>query len=226
MLDAMRGLERRSAEVEGDEVGDLRVGVVHSLTVEVVPSVLREWTSAHPKIELHLEEFSDGDELAAAVRTGTLDIALGPRPLGWVGSVIPLFVEEFVVAMSAAHSLAASSASIALGDTADCTWIHFHPEHGLARVLDQACERAGFSPSVSVRVRQTAVAATLAEASGALALLPDNAVPTTFAGVTRPLRPKLDRPIVAYAGAEIDPLAQHLVALIRTQRTATGRRRT
>ena len=221
----MRGLERRGAEIEGDEMGELRVGVVHSLTVDVVPSVLREWTSAHPKIELRLEEFSHGDELAAAVREGMVDIALGPRPVGWAGRAIPLFVERFVVAMSASHPLADSSAAINLGDAANWSWIHFDPTHGLAKVLDQVCERAGFAPHVSVRIRQTAVAATLAEASGALVLLPDNAIPATFSGVTRPLRPALGRPIVAYAGTEIDPLARHLVALIRTQRTATGRRR-
>lgn len=225
VLDAVAELERRGAEIGGEDVGELRVGVVHSLTVSIVPAVLREWSTAYPKVELRLEEFSHGDDLAAAVREGVLDVALGPRPVSWPGTAIPLFVERFVVAMGATHPLAAANGSLALADTAEYSWVHYHPSHGLAEVLDRACQGAGFVPRVLVRVRQTAVAPSLAECGGALALVPDNAVAAGFTGVVRPLRPKLDRPIVAYASGRINPLAHHLVSMIRLQRTTTGTRR-
>lgn len=225
VLDAVTDLERHTIDLDTDQVGQLRVGVIHSLTVGVIPPLLQDWHAEHPRIELHLEEFSHSNELAAAMKAAQLDVAIGPRPPGWPGITVPLFVERFVVAMSPAHPLATSTTPLPLGDTAPHPWIHYHPTHGLHDLLDRTCEHAGFTPRVSVRLRQTAVAPTLAEAGAGLAFVPDNAIPAGFGGHVRPITPKVERAIVAYGGRTIDPLAQHLITTLRRQRTLTGRPR-
>lgn len=87
---------------------------------------------------------------------------------------------------------------------ADCNWVHYAPDNGLADIVDQACSAAGFRPKALVRTEQTAAAPVLAAAGLGPALVPANIIPPRFNGrVLRP-DPPVVRSLVAYTRSTPD----------------------
>ncbi|MDX3434167.1 LysR family transcriptional regulator [Streptomyces sp. ME01-18a] len=193
---------RRAAGLVG---GELRVATVYSITLGILPAALATWSERHPAVNLRLFEHRHTQELADAVADGQADLAVGPQPQGWRGPIEPLGTEEFVVAVSADDPLAAAGpGEVALSALADRRWVHFAPDHGLADVLDRACEPAGFQPRVAVRTEQTASAPILAAAGLGPALVPANLVPDSYNGVLLAPVPPVRRLLTAYTRSQFD----------------------
>jgi DNA-binding transcriptional LysR family regulator len=205
--DRARSAARQASELE---YGELQLATVYSISLGVLPAVLRKWHREHPAIEIRLVEHRHGDELAAAMAAGAADLAIGPLPAGWSGPVHPLGVEEFVVVLPAGEA-GRTRRRVALSTLADRAWVHYSPDNGLADVLDQACAAAGFRPRVAVRTEQTAAAPVLAAAGLGPALVPANIIGADFDGeVLRP-EPPVRRELAAYCRGEGDPLTAAFV---------------
>jgi DNA-binding transcriptional LysR family regulator len=193
-------------QATGVEAGELHVAAVYSATLGLLPDPLRRWRHAHPGVRLRLHEFRHGDEMAAAVRSGAADVALGPSPVGWPGGLEALGDEELVIVVSSDDPLARRDGPVDLAVLADRTWVHFAPGHGLAEVLDQACARAGFSPDVALRTEQTASAPLLAAAGLGPTLVPASIIPRNFGGLIFATSPPTRRPFAVYHRHGPDPL--------------------
>ncbi len=63
-----------------------------------------------------------------------------------------------------------------LEELAEREWVLYHPDHGLAGVVEEICRRAGFRPRGTVRTSQAEGAVRLAAVGVGVALVPDNVV--------------------------------------------------
>ncbi|MFF9915655.1 LysR family transcriptional regulator [Streptomyces sp. NPDC013457] len=195
--------------------GELRVATVYSISLGILPSALRMWSRLHPGVDIRLFEHRHARELAGAMAEGQADVAIGPEPPGWSGPVRKLGVEEFVVAVSADDPLAAMGRpEVNLTALAERRWVHFVPDHGLADVLNKACQQAGFQPQLAIRTEQTAAAPILAAAGLGPALIPANLVPATYQGALLTPVPPVRRLLTAYARTEFDALGSAFVEVL------------
>ncbi|MBV8931947.1 MAG: LysR family transcriptional regulator, partial [Kutzneria sp.] len=191
-----RGAARRAA---GLDRAELHVATVYSVSLGVLPSVLKAWRRTHLAVDIRLFEYRHADDLVLAMTAGRADLAIGPTPRDWAGPISVLGVEEFVVVLPADEpDVDPESTRVQLSALADRDWVHYAPGHGLADILDVACAAAGFQPRTSVRTEQTAAAPILATAGLGPALVPANVIPARFDGrVLRP-EPPIRRQLAAY----------------------------
>lgn len=206
LADAERA-RRAARRACGLEAGELRLATVHSVTLGLLPPVLRAWRQQHPAVQVRLREHQHHDELLAGMLAGDGDIAVGPPPAAWHGPMREIGVEEFVVVLPTDDpAISEAGARIALRRLAERAWVHYTPDHGLAEFLDHTCAAAGFQPRVAVRTGQAAAVPLLAAAGLGPALVPASIIPPHFDGqVLRP-DPPIRRPLAAYTRTRPDPL--------------------
>ncbi|MGO2053330.1 MAG: LysR family transcriptional regulator [Glutamicibacter sp.] len=193
--------------------GELRVATVHSMTLGILPGIMRGWTDKYAGLNVRLFEHRHTDELREAMISGEADLAVGPRPANWLGPVSHLKNEDFVVLLAASDPLVSPLAmELDLVELSERRWVHYAPDNGLADVVDLACHRAGFRPQIAVRTEQTASAISLAAAGLGPALVPADIVPASFDGRVLFPSPRISRELVVYARDLFDPLVAAVVA--------------
>lgn len=211
----LRTAARRASGLEG---GELEIATVYSVSLGILPPVLRTWRQQHPDVRIRLREFAHAEQLQAAMAAGQADLAVGPSPAGWEGPVRDLGVEEFVIVLPADDPVADGPAGrLALAELADRAWVRYAPSNGLAELLDEACRQAGFTPGTAVHADQTSAAPLLAAAGLGPALVPANIVPPDFDGLLRLPEPPLRRTLTAYTRTRPDPLTTAFADLLARQ---------
>src|SRR4051794_23077386 len=146
------------------EAGELEIATVLSMAVGLLPGYIGAWHERYPNVAIRLHEFRHRTLLEDAVEQGVADLAIGPHPIRtWSGPLELVGWEEFVVVVAGTDPLGRRS-TVRLEELADREWVLYHPDHGLAGVLDNVCRRAGFVPHGSVRTAQAEGAVRLAAA--------------------------------------------------------------
>jgi DNA-binding transcriptional LysR family regulator len=216
---AVRALERgwqaaRSAlELE---LGELEIATVLSMAVGVLPPHIGVWHARHPNIAIRLHEFRHRHLLEDAVEQGVADFAVGPRPLRrWDGPLETIAWEEFVLVVSSADPLATRT-TVAVEELRDRQWVLYHPDHGLAGILEEICRRAGFRPRGTVRTSQAEGAVRLAAVGVGIALVPDNIVAAGLDCAVLRFAPRLIRDVAVYARSDWSPTAAAFVDVLRS----------
>jgi DNA-binding transcriptional LysR family regulator len=200
------------------ESGDLEIATVLSMAVGLLPRYIRLWHERHPDVGVRLQEFRHRALLEEAVEQGVADFAIGPFPLRtWDGLLEPVSWEEFVIVAPPDEPLAARK-RVALTELADREWVLYHPDHGLAGILEEVCRRAGFSPRGTVRTSQAEGAARLASAGIGPALVPDNIVLPGIEGRILHLDPPLIREVAVYARTQLSPSGAAFVEVLRSEK--------
>jgi DNA-binding transcriptional LysR family regulator len=203
------GRARKAVEAAlATESGELEIATVRSVAVGVLPSSLRRWRAGHPNTTVRLHEFSHRAVLEDRVRSGLADLAIGPRPQHWEGSLAPLGWEEFVVVLEAGDPAGDTPGPLHLEVLSDRRWVLFEPEHGLNDFVTFACAAAGFTPIPAVQTSQVEAAARLAAAGLGPAIVPANAVPPDLDATVLPLDPPVGRELTAYSRHVFSPLAK------------------
>ncbi|HSK58950.1 MAG TPA: LysR family transcriptional regulator [Actinomycetospora sp.] len=218
---AVAAAERGSAAARaatGSEGGELRIACVYSVSLGLLPGVLRRWRAENPDVTVRLYEHRHGDTLATAVGEGQADVGVGPVPAQWRGRQRSLGHEEMVVLLppnlGADDVMAPVGGEIALSRLEHVPWVQYAPDHALADVLVDACRRVGYHPRVAVRTEQTAVAPLLTAAGIGPSLVPAAIVPPVFAGtIARPV-PRVERELAAYTGSAPDALTNRFLGLV------------
>jgi DNA-binding transcriptional LysR family regulator len=205
-------------QVTGSEGGELRIACVYSVSLGLLPAILRRWNADNPAVAVRLFEHRHGDTLSAAVLAGQADVGIGPVPAQWRGRLRSLGREELVVLLPPNIGdddvMSPAAGEIALSRLAQTRWVQYAPDHALADVLQEACEAEGYRPRVAVRTEQTAVAPLLTAAGIGPSLVPAAIVPPGFSGtIARPV-PRVERELAAYTGAEPDALTSRFVNLV------------
>jgi DNA-binding transcriptional LysR family regulator len=169
---------RRAARAAaGAEGGELHVAAVHSVAVGVLPDVFARWRAAHPRVLLHLHEYATSEALEEQVERGTADLAVGPAPADWPGTVVPVGEEDIVLVVPF-DDRHAGRTTVTLPELADRPWVRCAMEpvvHG-ERFLDWACGQAGFTPRTAVFTEHTSTAVRMAAAGVGVCAAPAHLV--------------------------------------------------
>jgi LysR family hydrogen peroxide-inducible transcriptional activator len=156
-----------------------RLGLVPTIGPYYAPRFLARLRERYPKLELVLTEALTAT-LLQMLRLRTLDAAIVCLPTGERGlTEIPLLREPFVLAVPAAHPLAAA-AEVQLGQLEPKELLLMEPGHCLR---EQTLEACGTTPDADLNPVQAASVETLRQlvaAGNGCALIPQMAVMTGF----------------------------------------------
>jgi DNA-binding transcriptional LysR family regulator len=198
------------------ELGELEIATLLSLAVGYLPRHIGVWHGRHPNVSIRLHEFRHRTLLEDAVEQGVADFAVGPQPVRpWDGPLETVAWEEFVIVVARADELAARR-NVRLEELRNREWVLYHPDHGLAGIVEEVCGRAGFRPRGAVRISQAEGAVRLAAAGLGVALVPDNIVLPAVDRVVLRLTPRLIRNIAVYARTDWSPTAAAFVDVLRS----------
>lgn len=186
--DALRSIdlaERRAKDVASGLAGTVRVGVVSSSLVEVLPRALRNLRRSAPDMKVVLREMSNAD-LAAAVRTGDIDIALMHSPTGLRGGLREeVLMRDRLIAAVPSGMRFAHSGLISIAEMATIGLVTF-PQSQLplfnARILD-AFRSRGQPVEVVQEANRTLTVLACVSAGLGVALLPTWIRSLAFEGV-------------------------------------------
>jgi LysR family transcriptional regulator, regulator for genes of the gallate degradation pathway len=125
--------------------GPLRIGVVPSVTLKLMPDVLSLLLRRHPSIELTFIEGLD-DQLLPSLQAGQLDLVVGPlagvfpAPADIVED--PLFDDPFSIGVGPRHPLR-NRGSLTLAELRDAPWILPLPGNSYRRHIEALFMTAG-----------------------------------------------------------------------------------
>ena len=204
---------RSTLAIEG---GELEIATVLSMAVGLLPRHIGVWHERHPNVAIRLHEFRHRSLLEDAVEQGIADFALGPVPIrSWDGPLETVGWEEFVLVVPHRDVLATRS-SVRLEDLHDREWVLYHPDHGLAGIVETLCRSAGYSPRGTVRTSQAEGAVRFAASGLGIALVPNNIVLPGIEGAVLQLEPRVVREIAVYARVPLSATAAAFVDVVRS----------
>jgi DNA-binding transcriptional LysR family regulator len=214
---AVRAVERARHEARAALAAtgsELEIATVLSMAVGLLPAWIRTWHERYPRVAIRLHEYRHRHLLEDAVRQGIADLGVGPLPLHrWEGPLERIGWEEMTVVVAADDPLAGRR-SVKLEELADREWVLYHPDHGLADIVEEVCRHAGFTPRGTVRTSQAEGAARFAAAGLGPALVPNNIVLPGIGGAVLRLEPRLMREVAAYTRTDWSPTGSAFVEML------------
>ena len=170
LLTLTASLERLTGEADPGR-GRVALGFLHTLGVEIVPRLLRDFRASYPAVRFALVQ-DGGQALLARLRDGEIDLCLtAPLPdapdllaRGLAEQRIDLFVP-------AGHRLAARG-GVPLAAAAAEDFIVMEHGYGLRAITDAMCHEAGFEPRIAFEGEEADTARGLVGAGLGVSLLP------------------------------------------------------
>ena len=207
---------RRTAS--GD-AGTLRIGFGASSAIGILPAIVRQIRGQIPDVTLHLDD-RDGADVAAAIRTGTLDVAIVRAPFTARNLVIrPVHSEPFVAVLSAGHALAGREA-VTPQELALSPFILFPraASPGLHDTIIGLCIADGFSPVIIQEANTWLTVVGLVECGLGITIAPASASGVCPSAVTCiPIVGTTDRATLAIVHDEgaIPPLVSRFIEIVK-----------
>jgi LysR family hydrogen peroxide-inducible transcriptional activator len=153
VLHEVESASERVREMRGLVRGLVTLGVLPTIAPYFLPQRLRSFAGKFPAVEVVVHEDTT-DQLAAALLTKEVDVAIVSLPVGRAGLVAEeLFEERLLVALPTGHRLARRR-RLTLDDLNREAFILMKEGHCLAGQALQFCRLKGFAPRVSFRSAQ------------------------------------------------------------------------
>ncbi|QHT60823.1 LysR family transcriptional regulator [Paenibacillus lycopersici] len=166
-IDYMKGAIADLKRMEG---GRLDIGILPGDGDLLFDALLIGFHRAHPKLSIRVTETVDVYE---QVLDGTRDLGvttLPPNPDDRI-SIIPLFHEEFALAVRADHPLAKSKA-VPFEQLRQLKMVMFGPEHQITRVIHSCCQEQGFAIDNPIVTSTLSTLLSLVEQGVGVSILP------------------------------------------------------
>jgi DNA-binding transcriptional LysR family regulator len=157
--------------------GKLRMGLVGSATLSLIPRLVPPFRNAFPGIELVLQEHST-KRIVQEVEVGNLDLGLVRSPVVNANRLCVTLLERdhFIAALPADSHLATISKNgcISLSDLEDSPFVSYSSSEapGLHNIVTQACQSVGFLPKVAHETTQIQATISLVASGLGVALVP------------------------------------------------------
>src|SRR3984893_7363869 len=181
-LSILEGGKRLLSEQTGEESGTVSLGFLHSLGIEMVPRLIKEYRRKHPRIQFTLLVQRSGEMLMKELVVGSIDLCLSVPGMFEQSDVrwSHLLDEELLIAMPQPHRLAAKR-TLNIRELSSEPFLALSPEHTLRIIFDRMCADACFLPKIAFEGMDIATLRGLIVAGLGIGLLPSAAV--RFAGV-------------------------------------------
>jgi molybdate transport repressor ModE-like protein len=187
------------ARVDGQVVGDVRVGILGTTARWLLPRLLTALEARHPNVRAIVSEGSTS-VLIPSLLAGRFSAAIIHLPVDDPELVIePLFAEDLVLVAHLEHPLAAST-ELPLAEVATHRLLLPPAGSALRRVLDRAAGAVGVQLRAQAEIDGVRLLASLASDGHGAAIVPATAVPRDAAGRVAVIRvPELPPRVVALA---------------------------
>ncbi|RYL89757.1 LysR family transcriptional regulator [Sporolactobacillus sp. THM7-4] len=154
------------------EYGEVSLGFLHTLGVNMIPDILRTFQHFHPKTKIKLFQ-NNNVHLLKQLQLGEIDLCLvhhsfDDSHIQWV----KLWNEELYLMVPSTHPLA-SEESVALKEIQSEPLISMKPGFELRKIADRLCQAANFIPNITFEGEEVTTLAGLVAAGLGVALLPD-----------------------------------------------------
>lgn len=151
--------------------GRVAFAFLHTLGVDVVPRLLRDFRSGHPAIRFALVQDTSA-EMLGKLLAGDVDVCLTvPMPTAPGVRSETLGEQRVDLVVPTGHRLA-NRQTIRLAEAASEDFICTLPDNSLRIITDELCEAAGFVPRIVFESEQVATIRGLVSAGLGVALLP------------------------------------------------------
>ena len=156
--------------------GVLRLGLIPTVAPYILPTVLRGLPAQLPGLTVRVVEDQTA-RLVAALREGSIDVAVLALPADAAGlGEIPMYDEDFVLALPAGHPLAGRR-RVDPSTLADLPLLLLDEGHCLRDQALEVCRLAGVSPDLGqTRAASLATAVQCVEGGLGVTLIPATAV--------------------------------------------------
>jgi len=212
---ALAAVERLAHCGQGARVltGSVRLGVVQSAAIQLLPGWVRQLRAAHPRVTVTLYEGTD-PEVTGWLLAGVVDLGITSR-LHPDLTARPIFEDEYLVVLPPDHPFVDRPVL----DLAMLTGERMLLSGGGCETLIQELLVAADSrPEIVAMVRDNATLVSMVRAGLGLTIMPELAVASDCAGVVcRGLRPALPRRLhlLSRSDAELGPVAVALLQIIQ-----------
>jgi DNA-binding transcriptional LysR family regulator len=152
--------------------GHIRLLSNTNALTEFLPEPLSAFLSAHPQVNIDLEERLS-DEIVAAVADGKADIGIVAGTEDLTGlEIFPFRIDRFVLVASAQHALA-KAREIAFADVLDFDFVGLDRTSSLQRFLSEKAERIGRRLKLRVQLRSFDAVCRLVECNVGVGVVPE-----------------------------------------------------
>lgn len=93
IVNAEDRLQQAAANIKGLNAGSVRLGAFSSVCINWLPPIIQNFKQDYPQIDINVEQ-ADFSEIAAAVKTGRLDLGFSALPVNEKLTVLPLIKDE------------------------------------------------------------------------------------------------------------------------------------
>lgn len=156
--------------------GTLRIGATHTFNLRLIPDCLATFLERYPTVKAIVEEL-EADGIEQRLLAGELDIGIAYRPVGatelWFE---PLYNEEMVLVVSAAHPLARRK-RIRMAELHRQRVVLLPPIFATRTMLDECFAGSGAEPVVAAEMNTIAPMLGLVGRTQIAAIVARNAVP-------------------------------------------------
>ncbi|MGY8663047.1 LysR family transcriptional regulator [Bradyrhizobium sp. UFLA05-109] len=216
-VERLAGSVRHSAALSGS----LRIGVVQSAAIRLLPRWLRQLRDAHPDISVTLYEGTD-PEVTAWIQAGIVEIGFTSRTHAELAAM-PVFRDDYVVVVRQGHAFAAKR-SIALKDLDGQRMLL--SGGGCETLVQELLAAASSNPEIVCLVRDNATLTSMVSEGLGLTIMPELALPLDRHDfVTIKLRPSMQRTLHAVT-RKPDELGPVPLAFLNLIKNAEDQKRT
>lgn len=193
ILERIRAAESDMAAFRAGHLGRLAVGAFQSVSVRILPEVLRRFRIDHPGIDVSPFESDDQDELLRALAAGDLDLTflIGPTPAG-DHELVDLASDEFVVLSAAEAALAPQGGAVPVAAITGLPLIGQSASSPCQLLIEQGLRAAGAEVDIVFRTGDNSAVQAMVRSGIGHAVMPLLTLDLNDAGVA--IR-RLDPPI-------------------------------
>lgn len=155
-----------SAAIKGITIGKVRIGTFTSMSVNLLPKIIKNYQTKYPNVEIELVESGD-QALAEGLDNGTIDIGFGRKQDGLKADWIPM-IEDYLMAVLPVDSYK--------GDCFPLQQFHQKPFIALPDCFDQEVrevfEQFGIIPEIKFLSRDDYTIIAMVEEGLGISILP------------------------------------------------------
>jgi DNA-binding transcriptional LysR family regulator len=168
----MKAAQADLAAFSEGAAGPLRIGTYQSVSARLLPTLVRRFKEAFPKVEIQLSESAIDDELEARLERGEVDLSFVMLPMNEAPlEATQLIVDPYVLLVPADSRLAGRAKPPSLKEIAKEPLIGYRQCRSMAAV-ETAIRRAGAEPRIVFRSDDNGTVQGLVGAGIGVALVP------------------------------------------------------
>jgi DNA-binding transcriptional LysR family regulator len=223
VIERLAAAERDLSDLVSGTAGRLIIGTYQSVSVQLLPELVREMRSAAPHLGIHLIEHGDNEQLIEDLIAGVLDITFltGPCEDGRL-DIITLGTDPFVAVLAADsdHARMSKGKTFPTMSLANVPMVGQHP-CDCQTAIDNGLRATGIHPQYVFRSNDNGAMQGMVRAGMGPAVMPLLAVDTSDPGiVVRKLDPPLDPRTIQIAlrhGSTPLPAAEQFLRIAKSE---------